>query len=1183
MSGKFNSYLIDSGADISIFKTDKINKDQVINANSKREIAGITNTTVKSFGTTKTELFFNHNKIIHEFHIVNKDFPIPTDAILGRDFLIKYQAILNYDNWTMSLQLNQNQPRVQVQIHNNLDNGTIFIPPRCEVIKEIKNLKLNNDAVVINKEIKPGIFIARTIISKNNPLVKIINTTSDTVKLENFIPETEDLNNFEIFTVESNQINREKTLIKELNTNETPLFVKNKLEQLCIQYSDIFALSTDKLTTNNFYSQKIKLQDKTPVYIKNYRTPHTQKQEINRQVDKMLKDGIIEPSTSNYNNPILLVPKKSAGSDRKFRLVTDFRMLNKKLIADKFPLPRIDDILDQLGRAKYFSVIDLASGFYQIPLHEDSRDITSFSTEKGSFRYTRLPFGLSIGPNSFARMMSLAFAGLTPEKAFLYMDDLIVIGCSEKHHFSNLKSVFETCRKFNLRLNPSKCKFFKNECTYLGHKITDKGILPDDSKYEVIKQYPTPQSGEEVKRWVAFTNYYRRFIPNYAQIAYPLNKLTRKNVKFEWSEECQNSFSKLKNSLLSPRILQYPDFSKQFIITTDASNTACGAVLSQEVNGVDLPIAYASRSFVKSELNKPTILKELLAIHWAIKYFNCYIYGTKFLIKTDHKPLIHLFSMKNPTSKLTRIRLDLEEYNFDIEYVRGPDNVCADALSRINIETLKDTNNNISSILAVTRSETKRLNNMNNAVASEIKINKVNKPRVYEALNNADVLKIPLLLITPQKPSHFRMLLRSSRKVKESIFVNDDIELDQLLSLLEKIASKYKINTMKLCLNSVLLKRYKLHYFKAIANECLKHVSIVLFKERQVITDDNEKSNIIKDFHNQPLLGGHVGQKRLLKKLRSTYRWKNMSRDVAKFVKTCHQCQLNKIKIQKPELLQLTPTPQKPFDIVCIDTIGKLPTSMENYSYAVTIQCELTKYVVIIPITNKEASTVAEAIVKNFILIYGPMKQIRTDLGTEYKNQILDNISKLLKIEHKFSTAYHSQSVGSVERNHRVLNEYLRSYIDEFKTQWPDWCQFFAFCYNTTPLSYHNYTPFELVFGHTVNLPNEITKSEISPIYNLDAYDKELKFKLQLAHRRAADYLRKAKQERKISFDRKAKQNTFKAGELVTLSNETRHKFEGHYTGPYQITRVDETNCTISNGQKEITVHKNRLRPYATK
>lgn len=228
-----------------------------------------------------------------------------------------------------------------------------------------------------------------------------------------------------------------------------------------------------------------------------------QKAEINEQVKKLLKNDLIEICTSNYNSPLIVVPKKSTDGKRKWRMCVDYRALNRKLIPDKFPLPRIDEILDGLGNAKYFSVLDLYSGYHQIPITENSRKLTAFSTDSGHFQWKVLPFGLNIAPASFMRMMTLAFSGLTPEKCFLYMDDVIVIGLSENHHISNLRKIFETCRKFRLKLNPQKCEFFRPEVSFLGHKCTAEGLLPDPLKIMAVRNYPVPKNADEAKRFVA--------------------------------------------------------------------------------------------------------------------------------------------------------------------------------------------------------------------------------------------------------------------------------------------------------------------------------------------------------------------------------------------------------------------------------------------------------------------------------------------------------------------------------------------------------------------------------------------------------------------------------------------------------------------------------------------------------
>ena len=475
----------------------------------------------------------------------------------------------------------------------------------------------------------------------------------------------------------------------------------------------------------------------------------------------------------------------------------DYRGINKKLVADKFPLPRIDDVLDQLGRAKYFSCLDLISGFHQIELEEESKDITSFSTDKGSYRFKRLPYGIKIAPNSFQRMMSLAFSGLKPSQAFVYMDDLIVVGCSEKHMLQNLKDVFTLCRQHNLKLHPDKCSFFRHEVTFLGHKCTDKGILPDDSKFSVIENYPTPTNGDEAKRFIAFCNYYRRFIPNFAESSRHITILSRKNITFEWTQECENAFQYLKKQLMSPQILQYPDFNKEFCITTDASKKACGAVLSQEKQGIQLPIAYASRAFTKGESNKSTIEQELTAIHWAIQYFRPYIYGKKNLIRSDHRPLTYLFSLKNPSSKLIRMRLDLEEYDFDIEFIRGRDNHAADALSRINFNDIMNTESH--TILKVTtRLQARKKTNCADKItqpSSSVEL------KVYEGINALEHWKMPWLHLSQDK----LIILKGKKKLSlfmlHDFVVNGIVDLDLLFPKLEKRAGNMGLTTLGLSIN----------------------------------------------------------------------------------------------------------------------------------------------------------------------------------------------------------------------------------------------------------------------------------------------------------------------------------------------------------------------------------------------
>lgn len=742
MTSQHATLLIDTGADISVFKENLVSKNQIFYPQQKCTVSGITNEKIQSIGITHTNIEINGMQIPVSFQIVNNDFPIPTDGILGRDFLTLYKCNIDYDNYL--LHLKYNDENIMLNIEDNL-NGGFIIPQRCEVVRKITQLTTcTEDMLLCSEELYPGVFIGNTIVNSFSPYGKFINTTDKPIYIFNYKPYLSPLKNFDLLHINHNNSirkeQRQQTIIESLKLKQQSPEIELKLTQLLKAYEDIFHLPGDTLQTNNFYSQSINLADNIPVYVPNYKQIYSQQPEINSQITQMLNDGIIEPSVSHFNSPILLVPKKSE-TDKKWRLVVDFRQLNKKLMGDKFPLPRIDSILDQLGRAKYFTTLDLMSGFHQIPLEPESRKYTAFSSPTGHYQFTRLPFGLNISPNSFQRMMTIALSGLSPECAFVYVDDIVVIGCSVDHHLLNLQKVFQRIREYNLKLNINKCNFFRSEVTYLGHKISDKGISPDESKYEVIKNFPVPTNADEVRRFVAFCNYYRKFIENFAKIAIPLNKLLRKNEKFNWSQECQDSFETLKQSLLTPTILQYPDFTKEFTLTTDASDYACGAVLSQNYNGVELPIAFTSRSFTKGEANKAVIEKELAAIHWSIQYFKPYLFGRRFKVKTDHRPLVYLFGMKNPSNKLTRMRLDLEEFDFYIEFVQGKQNVVADTLSRIcmNSDELK-------SIFAITRSMANKNNISNGYTDKPTYTMKPDQFKMYHALSPEEARDIPKLI-----------------------------------------------------------------------------------------------------------------------------------------------------------------------------------------------------------------------------------------------------------------------------------------------------------------------------------------------------------------------------------------------------------------------------------------------------
>ena len=420
-----------------------------------------------------------------------------------------------------------------------------------------------------------------------------------------------------------------------------------------------------------------------PIFHRQYRQAEIHNTEVLGQTQNLLDDNLIEDSDSPYNSSVFVVPKKPDPDGNKgWRMVIDFRKLNEKTIKDAYPLPNITHILDQLGGASYFSTLDLAMRFHQIKMYPNSKAKTAFSTLYGHYHYNRLPFGLKNAPATFQRLMDKVLSGLQGIELFVYMDDIVIYADSLEEHTRKLRTLFKRLERANLTLQPEKCSFLRKEVGYLGHIISRDGVKPDPLKVEAVRKFSQPKNAKNIKQFLGLAGYYRRFIPDLSVIAKPLTFLLKKNVTFRWTKTQHESFNKLKDILCAHRLLQYPDFSRPFIVSCDASNYGIRGVLSQNFDGKVLPIAYISRTLSETEINYATIEKELLAILYSVETFRPYLYGRQFTLETDHRPLVWLHNVKNANSKLVRWRYLLNDYDYEIVYKKGIINLNADALSR---------------------------------------------------------------------------------------------------------------------------------------------------------------------------------------------------------------------------------------------------------------------------------------------------------------------------------------------------------------------------------------------------------------------------------------------------------------------------------------------------------------------
>lgn len=1154
---------MDSGASCSIITAQLVPPRTVIDENDTIRIRGINGTTY-ALGSINARLCYENAMFTAKLYVV-KGLPPNVPALLGTDFLKKYGVTLHFGRQIFIA--NSNQGKIEIPF-NEPQVSLICVPARTELTTVI-TVNVKEPHVLLSQQIKPHVFIANTIVDpKDGKIpVKILNVSKKTVFLNEIKPKMEKLDNYDIVQLnDCKEIpNRTQQLLRELKLNHLSGNEKESIKKICLKYNDIFCLENDKLTVTKILTPSINVKDNTkPVYTKPYRLPHSQKSEIERQIKEMTKNGIIEEARSEWNSPMLLVPKKSCNDRKKWRMVIDYRKVNNALQDDRFELGNIEEIIDSLAGAKYFTHLDLSQGYYQCEIDPKSRPITAFSTASGQFQMTRLPMGLKISPATFSRLMTVAMSGLCMEKCLVYLDDIIVFGKSLEEHNKNLIAIFERLRGVNLKLNPGKCNFLQQELIYLGHFISEEGVRPDPSKIESVNNWPVPTTADEVKRFVAFANYYRKHIQDFSKICIPLNHLTRKGIPFEWSAECQQAFETLKTKFINPPVLDYPDFKQTFKLQTDASGYALGAVLSNQ-NG--RPVAFASRALNKSEMNYGTIEKELLAVVWSIKHFRPYLFGRKFDLETDHRPLVYLFSMKEPSSRLTKFRLALEEYDFTINYIPGKSNVLADALSRITIKDLQELNNKIEQDILITTRSTARKANTNKDFNDESPGQQPSYGKSVE-LTFDEKNKIPEVKFCMLNN---QLIIQPAKTL---------VQLRRIVVMLRNMCKNKNINELVIKNTD----HGKQFYNMVYTNNMNKGMPIMRMIDPKVkhIENKTEQHLIINDFHVLPT-AGHAGIKKTLKNIQRRYFWSSMTNDVTNFIKSCEACQKNKhIKPRNiPQII--TTTANSAFSKIYLDLVGPLLPSNEGYVYILTTQCELTKFITATPIRNKSTEVVAKAFVENVLLNYGVPDEIATDRGTEFMSELFQHICELLQIKKLNSTAYHHQSIGALENSHKSLGNFLRIYAARQPGNWSSWIKFYQFAYNTTVHLETEKTPFELVFGKNCKLPSNLKDYETqTPIYNLEDYAKSLKYKIQITQREIQQRLIDAKENRIRKLNTKLKPMTYLPGQLILIKNEAKSKLNSIYDGPYPVLTDRGQNVEVRIKNRLDIIHKDRTKPFIT-
>lgn len=417
--------------------------------------------------------------------------------------------------------------------------------------------------------------------------------------------------------------------------------------------------------------------DAEPIRQRFYRVSPEKREQLDSEVEYMLTNNIAVPSHSSWASPCLLVKKP----DNTFRPCTDYRKVNAVTRADSYPLPRMEDCVDQVGAATFVSKFDLLKGYWQVPLTPRAQEVAAFITPSGLYSYTVMPFGLRNAPATFQRLMNMVVSGL--DGCAVYLDDVVVYSDTWSGHLQRIRALFRRLSGARLTVNLAKCEFAKATVTYLGKVVGQGQVRPVRAKVLAIDQFPAPTTKKELARFLGMVGYYRSFCVNFATVVAPLTSLLSSKVQFVWSPRCQRAFEDVKALLCSAPVLAAPQMGQPYVLYVDASKVGAGAVLLQAgADGIERPVSFYSKKFNSYQLNYSVIEKEALALVWALQHFEVYVGTGPLVVYTDHNPLTFLHSLQNPNQRLMRWCLFLQPYQLDVRHVKGCENVMADALSR---------------------------------------------------------------------------------------------------------------------------------------------------------------------------------------------------------------------------------------------------------------------------------------------------------------------------------------------------------------------------------------------------------------------------------------------------------------------------------------------------------------------
>ena len=948
-------------------------------------------------------------------------------------------------------------------------------------------------------------------------------------------------------------------------------------------------------------------------------------------VNDLERNGLVTKGQSPYASPIVMASKK----DGSPRLCMDYRKLNENTIRDAWPLPRIDDTIDQLRGAKYFCTLDMASGYWQIEMSEKERERTAFVTLEGQYVCNTLPFGLKNAPAVFSRLMDSVITTLPPRTALSYLDDIIIWGATVPETLLKLERVLRAFREAGLKFGPKKCELFKREVLFLGMIISADGVRKDPSKVQAIVDWPVPQCLRDLQSFLGLSNFYRKFVSHFSDIATPLYAmLTVKKQDFYWNDSLQRAMDLLKIALSEDVVLEYPDWSKPFILDTDASNYAIGAVLQQYFELPDgkealRPIAYFSLTLSKAERNYCVTQRELLAVVKAIKHFKPYL-GAHFTVRTDHGSLTWLRRLRETEGQIARWQSFLQTFDFDIQYVQGRHNDAADAMSRRPC----DPQDCIRCVRHEHRSGT--------CIAAEDEdvLDDDMDPLVLTEGDTRPLLNILLHGMGPQLPPtpplgpHYLYL--AIRQPNPPVFctylksypclgVLGDTKNHQVLRALafqpgeklslQKIAeTQDRDDDLKVLKQSVIdgiqperealtdvARRLLLEHERLVVKDqvlCRKFYPGVRMTGHdentfflQLIIPRELQKDLLDLFHAAPP-AGHLGWKKTYHRLSQRFYWYGMRTDCESFCRLCVVCQKKKRVSKKVRCPMGRRGAASPFTKLSVDLMTNLPAATLNGEdhTNILVCCDyFTKWMLAIPLPEHSAERIAGALIERVFSVFGVPCIIHSDQGADFESSLMQELCRHFSINKTRTCIYRPQANGQVERANRTIQEMLKG-ISNVHKDWPAYLPWVTFAYNTAVHAATGYSPFRMNFGRRPRMPQDLLTG-LAPDEEptlVSEYVDHLRAILDRVHACARENLEAVFRSSKRLHDAELSPIVYSVGDVVWMQKkqfkrDKTKKLTEAWDGPFVVVKkFSDVAYRILQGphHKPKIVHAELLKPF---